>query len=136
MKVLKAGCFYLVLLKLFEMCVQMFAVFREERPLLTGSVCVMGKSCPLLWEVGNQEKFRMQHIIISEDFIILVYREDETSGLIHYREERGGEEKIQGKQRSSSAHELLLVLVALQTDCLQGCCWCFSPHAFFLYCAM
>lgn len=59
MKVLQVGFFYLVLLKLFEMCVQMFAVFWEERPLLTGSVCVMGKHWPLLWEVRNQERFRM-----------------------------------------------------------------------------
>lgn len=55
---LKTDCFSIVL-KLFEMCVQMFAVFWEERLLLTGLVCVMEKSCPLLWEVGSQEKFRM-----------------------------------------------------------------------------
>lgn len=34
---------------------------------------------------------------MNEGLIILVYREDETSGLISHQEERGEEENIQDK---------------------------------------
>ena len=57
---------------------------------------------------------------------VLVWMEDKTSGLISCLVEGGREgerkerkkKKIQGKQTSPSAQQLLLAFVALQIDCL------------------